>query len=42
MVKEPRERELAREDIYAEYFRRNMMGKECVTEDFYRKMQEVE
>lgn len=41
MIKEPRNRELNREDVYAEYFRRQMKGTEHITEEFHKHITEV-
>ena len=41
MIKEPRNRELTREDVYTEYLSRAITDKQGMTEDAYRKMEEV-
>lgn len=41
MIKEPRNRELTREDIYTEYLSRAVTDKQGMTEDTYKKMEEV-
>ena len=41
MLKEPRNEELTREEVFAEYFRRRLTGDECLTESFYEKMEKT-
>ncbi len=41
MIKDFKEEEITREDIYTELFARQMTGKECITKDFSNKIDKV-